>query len=334
MDQVFWLSVAVIALFVFVGLTLVKRFFGGGDEEATRAGPLPLREEETSDGLFGSLTPSFAGVIPETSRERSDFVQILRRAGYYSPSARGSVYALRFLFLVVPLVATLILALIVPAAYGFAVLIGGAVLAVILSIIPRFYIYMRQQSRIQEIRHGLADTMDMLSMCLSGGLPVGASLGYVAQNLDGYPAISQELHILQRQAEVGSLSHALGDFARRIDIPEVRHLSSLLSRGDQLGTQLSYSLHEQSDHFRETRKQVATMQANRAPVQLTFPLVFCFAPAALILLMAPALLEVSDFAQNSEEILGRSQIVQEMERLEQREFDVGGTFGSDSELLP
>ena len=333
-NLIFWLTAAIIALFVFVGLMLVMRFLAGS-AAAARTEPPHLREEDTADGLFGNLTPAFAGVIPESAQERTDFAQLLRRAGYYSPSARGSVYALRFMLLFIPLVATFILALVVPASYGFPVLIGGAILSVLLSIIPRFFVYLRQQSRIQEIRHGLADMMDMLSMCLSGGLPIGASLDHVAKNLANFPALSQELHIMQRQAEVGSLKHALHDFAQRVDIPEARQLSGLLSRGDQLGTQLSRSLHEQADHFRETRKQLATMQANRAPIKLTFPLVFCFAPAALILLMAPAMLDISDFARNSEEVLGQSQLVRQIEELEQgATFDVGQTqFNADAEPL-
>ena len=31
------------------------------------------------------------------------------------------------------------------------------------------------------------------------------------------------------------------------------------------------------------------------PVLLTFPLLFCFAPAVLIILMSPAMLQISDF---------------------------------------
>ena len=39
----------------------------------------------------------------------------------------------------------------------------------------------------------------------------------------------------------------------------------------------------------------ATLEANRMPVFLTFPLLFCFAPAVLIILMSPAFLQISEF---------------------------------------
>ena len=135
----------------------------------------------------------------------------------------------------------------------------------------------------------------MLSMCLGGGMSISASLDHVAKNLASYPALADELQIMRRQAEVGSLRMALADWANRIDTPEVRQVATLLTRGDALGTSLSGSLLDQADHFRTARKQLATLQANRMPVFLTFPLLFCFAPAVLIILMSPAFLQISDF---------------------------------------
>ena len=58
---------------------------------------------------------------------------------------------------------------------------------------------------------------------------------------------------------------------------------------------MSGTLLDQADHFRTARKQLATLQANRMPVFLSFPLLFCFAPAVLIILMSPSMMQLSDF---------------------------------------
>jgi tight adherence protein C len=137
--------------------------------------------------------------------------------------------------------------------------------------------------------------LDMLGMRLGGGMPLSQSLDHVSKNLTAYPSLGEELQIMRRQADVGSLRMALADWANRIDSPEVRQVATLLTRGDQLGASISGSLLEQADHFRTTRKNLANLQANRLPVFLTFPLLFCFAPAALIVLMSPAFLELSEF---------------------------------------
>ena len=111
--------------------------------------------------------------------------------------------------------------------------------------------------------------------------------------------------------EVGSLRMALADWAVRIDTPEVRQVATLLTRGDALGTTLSGSLMDQADHFRTAKKQLATLHANRMPVFLTFPLLFCFAPAVLIVLMTPAFLQLSEFLnpQNADNPLANNETI-------------------------
>ncbi len=246
------------------------------------------------EGAFGSATEALAAQIPEGRKEAKDFAALLKQAGLYSRTARMSIYAFRFVFLFFPLACAGLLAVIVPDQ-AIQIMIGGALVAGTLSILPRFYVFLRRSRRLREIRRGLADMMDMLGMCLGGGMALSPSLEHVANNLNSYPSLASELRILKRQAEVGSLQQALRDFAERIDIPQVRQVAGLLARGETLGSGLSTSLMDQADHFRNTRRQMATMHANRTPVILTLPLMFCFAPAVLILLMSPAMLTLTDF---------------------------------------
>jgi tight adherence protein C len=213
----------------------------------------------------------------------------------YSRTARASVYAYRFLLMTFPLLCAGILAVFSDRRQTWKILIVGGIIAATLSIIPRLYVWYRRTNRMSEINAGLADMLDMLSMCLSGGMSISSSLDHVARNLDSYPALSEELQIMRRQSDVGSLRLALTDWANRIDTPEVRQVATLLTRGDALGTSMSGSLLVQADHFRTARKQLATLRANRMPVFLTFPLLFCFAPAVLIVLMAPSFMQLSEF---------------------------------------
>ncbi len=300
---------------------------------------VPASRRGNDGGAFGRFTEAFASQIPESEKERTEFAQMLKQAGFYSPTARASVYAFRFLFAFFPLVVAGILAVFSPPRDTWRILIVGGIVAAVLSIVPRFYVYLRKQSRLREINAGLADMLDMLSMCLSGGMPLSASLDHVSKNLTDYPALAEELQIVKRQTEVGSLRLALADFANRLDTPEVRQVASLLTRGDHLGTSLSGSLLDQADHFRTTRKQFATLQSNRTPVLLTFPLLFCFAPAVLIILMSPAFMELSDFfspdsGENpliANEQLGTGQILDTLNTLDQRtpvdaQFRPGGAM--------
>lgn len=253
-------------------------------------------EDEDQGGLFAAVAPALAVQIPESEKERRDFGKLLRQAGMYHPRARTTIYALRFILLFVPLVVAG--AWIVWAndpAVTWKVGVGGLVAAAALSIVPRLYVWARRRHRQARIRRGLPDTIDMLSMCASGGMGLSESLDHVAGQLAPYPELAQELMILRRQAEVGSLGRALADFSERVDLPEARQLAALLTRGTRLGTQLAGSLNEQADHLRVARRQLATTAANKTPVKLVFPLLFCLAPAALLLLMAPAVFDLHDF---------------------------------------
>lgn len=293
-----WLQkpTAWIALAASLGIVamLVRMLLKRSRETQLTAPAAPSRRERTA-GVFGPWTDALASQIPESDKERKEFGAVLKQAGLYSPTARASVYAYRFLLLVFPLVCAGILSLSAPANQTWKIMGGGAIVAAILSIIPRLYVWYRRRNRLAQINGGLADMLDMLSMCLGGGMSISASLDHVAKNLLSYPALAEELQIMRRHTEVGSLRMALTDWANRIDTPQVRQVATLLSRGDALGTSLSGSLLDQADHFRTARKQLATLEANRMPVLLTFPLLFCFAPAVLIILMSPAFMQISEF---------------------------------------
>ncbi|MGB4727234.1 MAG: type II secretion system F family protein, partial [Thermogutta sp.] len=222
------------------------------------AGLPPVVDPETDDpGAFGALTPALAAQIPESAKETRDFQLLLRQAGLHRPSARYTIYAFRFLLLVTPLIIAGVCAVIAPQAWTLPILVAGGLSSAVLSIIPRMYVFLRRRKRYEEIRSGLADTIDMLGMCLTGGLSLLDSLEHVAGQMGAYPALAEELRTVRRQAEVGSLKLALEDLTRRVDLPEVRQLCAVLSRGTQLGSQLASSLSEHADHLRVALKQAA-----------------------------------------------------------------------------
>jgi tight adherence protein C len=247
------------------------------------------------NGPLGTWTRALASQLPESRREGNEFRKLLRSAGFYQPHAAYTVYAFRFLLLFVPLVAAGIAATVAEREMTVPILVAGGFAGLALSIVPRFYVFFRRNRRQEAIRQSLPDALDMLSMCMAGGMPLSPSLAYVARRLPRAPELAEELSILRRQAELGSLQQALADFGDRTQLPETRQLASLLTRGDRLGKELSGSLVDQADRLRASRRQAATRRANKAPVKLVLPMLFCFAPAALILLVSPAVLELKEF---------------------------------------
>ena len=259
------------------------------------------RKEETSEsererdlGIFGVMTPALAAVIPESEKETNDFNLLLRQAGIYQAGARNSIYALRLLLLLLPIFLAMYMGVLIPEKMTMYLMLGLLVGAS-LTIIPRLYVYFTRRRRIEEIRRGMADTIDMFGMCASGGMTTSESLEHVSQQLNEYPELARELRILRRQAEVGGLEAAAADLVQRVNLREMRLFANLLLRGSKLGHQMAGTLNEQADHIRVTRRHMATAEANKTPAKLVFPLMFCFAPAALIMMLSPCLIDVVDF---------------------------------------
>jgi tight adherence protein C len=249
---------------------------------------------EPEAGIFAAWSPALAAQIPESETEQKEFRQMLRQAGIYQPRASETIYALRFVLLVVPLLVAGILAVFLDRQYTMTVLVTGVLVAAVLVVVPRLYVFVRRRRHLQKIRDGLADVIDMLGMCVSGGLPLSAGLEQVARRMTAYPECANELLLLKRQAELGGIKHALDDFTQRVSLPEASQLAGLLLRNTSLGTELVSSLSHQADHLRLARRQAALTQANKTPVKLIFPIMFCFAPAVLILLTAPAMVQLTE----------------------------------------
>src|SRR4051794_5164217 len=116
-------------------------------------------------GVFGAWTDALARQIPESDKERKEFGALLKQAGLYSRTARASVYAYRFLLLVFPLFCAGLVAVASPPEQTWKIMGLGGIAAAVLSIIPRLFVWYRRRVRLAQINGGLADMLDMLSMC-------------------------------------------------------------------------------------------------------------------------------------------------------------------------
>ncbi len=257
-------------------------------------GDLPVSDR--SDLAFGSLTPLLASLLPESTERKRLTKKELQHAGYYEPHAYQNLAATRYLAVVIPILASLLLLVFGPPEAEFIAI--GAMLALPLLgwSIPRLILRGQGKTRMSEIEQGFPDMLDMLNMCVSQGLPILPSLKRVGDELDDiYPALAQELRITYEQAELGNTQQALENFRDRVDLPDVNSFTSLLSQTERMGTSISNALTQYSDNMRDTLKQRADAKANTATFKLLFPTVLCLVPAVYLFLLGPAIVDLSDF---------------------------------------
>lgn len=286
------IAFVVVFLVFFVTATIFLRV-GRNDEQTVLVGNRQRRL------LFGGLTGALSIAIPTGAENREKLQRFLRHAGHYHRSALAEYLALRNAAILswLALVVTFIAVGTEPGDGLLAPsLVVGAFGLVVCYALPRLLLESMARHRLQRIEDGLPDALDMITMCMSGGLPLQTALVRVSDELQESRAdLAYELRIVGRQMEAGSLSGSLRRFAERIDTADVQTLSAIIGQTDAQGSGVAAAFQDFADTVRLTRRQRAEEQGNKTTFKLLFPLIFCLAPPVYLMLLAPAALELRSF---------------------------------------
>jgi tight adherence protein C len=90
-----------------------------------------------------------------------------------------------------------------------------------------------------------------------------------------------------------SKEKALRNFALRSGVEDVDTLVAMLIQSERFGTSVGESLRVQSDSLRHKRRVMAEERAARIGLKLLFPLIFCIFPMLLMVLLGPAVIQIS-----------------------------------------
>lgn len=289
------------AFLAFVGAVFVVRAFVAGWRgtfDSQLAGEVGGGYVPT-DPVFGDLTEPLAAQLPMLGSSADSLTHDLRRAGYYKATARTEFSALRNVMTIgVLLFVGLVAVMVGPERSDvlFQILVWGSAAAAVAYVLPWLFLKRQVRARTSRIQRALPDAFDMLTMCLSGGLNVNDSLGQVSRELYvAHPDLAVEFEIVRRHAEMASLGGAFQQFAKRIDVPETSALMALVQQTERLGSNIVQAVRDFADDIRTRQRQTADERASKAGIKLLFPLVLCLAPASLIILWGPALLELRNF---------------------------------------
>jgi len=250
------------------------------------------------DQILGNVATDFH--VPDPRFEKLDIE--ITQAGWYKPNARNAFLGLRnnivlFVFLATG-AAVLVLAT-VDFQFGLKVAMGGSMIGFFAWAMPRVYLRAVGKQRVGRIRRAMPDALDLMTMCLSGGLPLTNAFNYVSREIfTSHPDLAVEFMIVQTHAEMRSFEFAFHEFARRIDTPEVSSLSALVTQGQRLGTDIATSIREYADGVRLRRRQSADERASKAGIKMLFPLTMCLLPSVFMILWGPSALELWTFLQS------------------------------------
>jgi tight adherence protein C len=161
-------------------------------------------------------------------------------------------------------------------------------------IAPSFWLDHMKKKRQTAFRRSLPDALDVLVICLEGGLSLAAALRRIAVELrSAHPALAAELNIIQREVQMGrSEGEALREFASRADLEEIRSLAAVILQAERFGAGLVRSLRVHADTLRLKRLQHAEEMAGKASTKMLFPTVFCILPGIFIVILGPAAIHI------------------------------------------
>ena len=226
--------------------------------------------------------------IPTDEGERTKLQTRLIHAGLYRRQAmvvflgvKVLLIAPAFLCVAASLigVVTLWQGLIIGLCLGIGGLIG-----------PSFWLDRMKRKRQSNFRRALPDALDVLVICLEGGLSLAAGLRRVSTELrTAHPALASELAIVQREVQLGLTSgEALKKMGERSDLEEVRSLASVILQSERLGASLVKSLRVHAESLRLKRYQRAEEKAAVAATKVLFPTLLFILPAVFVVVLGPA----------------------------------------------
>jgi tight adherence protein C len=157
--------------------------------------------------------------------------------------------------------------------------------------LPDVLLYNAGLKRQDKIRRAMPDTLDMLTVCVEAGLGFDAALAEVVRTTNG-PLSAEGARVLQEMQFGSSRVEALRSMAERTTIGELRVFVSALVQAAELGVPVGRVLREQSVQMRLRRRQRAEEQAQKVPVKILFPLLFCLFPALFVMVIGPGALSI------------------------------------------
>jgi len=174
--------------------------------------------------------------------------------------------------------------------WGRIVLITG-VLTVLGFYFPQMWLQSKINKRQKEVRKGMPDALDLLTICVEAGLGFDAAMHKVSEKWNN--ELSLAFGRVIREIQLGKLRReAMRDMADRIGISEMTSFVAAVIQSEQLGVSMAKVLRIQSDQMRVKRRQMAEEEAHKVPIKMLIPMGLLIFPSLMIVLLTPAALKL------------------------------------------
>jgi tight adherence protein C len=173
--------------------------------------------------------------------------------------------------------------------------IGLAVLCLfVFPNLPRIWLKRKARKRARRLELAMPDALDLLVVCVEGGLSLDGGLQQVARRTKG--ELSLELQRLQAEVNAGtSRRDALQAMAARSQSQSLSVFCTTMVQADKMGMSVASTLRTLVETMRTKRRQAAETQARKAPIKMLPFLVVFMIPSLFTIILGPAVLGIMEF---------------------------------------
>jgi tight adherence protein C len=168
----------------------------------------------------------------------------------------------------------------------------GLLFAVVGFVAPGFVLNSRVKRRQAAVAADLPDALDLLSVSVEAGMGFDGAVQKLTEHMEG-PLI-EEFELALGEIRIGEgRQEALKKMAERSASQQMSSFVRAIVQADQLGISLGRILRVQAHDTRLKRQLIAEEKAMKAPIKMLFPTVLFIFPAMFIVVLGPAMLNLS-----------------------------------------
>ena len=290
--------IAAITFLTTTGLVLLASLLVRGRKGRIEVRLDSLGNRQTDSGTLAEITQSTLSkigspLLPLEEEQRTHLKTQLLKAGFYGTHALIIFLGIKGLLMAFP-VAVGIMAGMLRLCSVAAGVKFGLLASVFGMIAPSFFLVYLKGKHQARLRRALPDALDVIVICLEGGLSLPAAFQRVIVELRTvHPDLAMEMTMVEREMQFGrTTGEALRHFGERADLEEVRSLASVIIQAEHYGTSLVNTLRTHAKTLRTLRILRAEELAQKAAVKIVFPTLLCIFPAVFIVLAGPAAIQV------------------------------------------